>query len=223
MSLKIGPKPVGLAAKMAAKNDALAKTGAFDFKSLNPEEMAERLGIVFDDSGSMSGQAILDAHAGVEEFLRNCKPGQTSVTIYPMNAERIKLSCDLITLSILVHKIEATGGTPLVQKLLQMMRNENIKRAIVFSDGSPNNTYLGEVIPLSKEKKIPVDTVYIGPDLDTPISFMRGLAEATGGVFLHFDPKKTNFRTAFKYLTPGYYGMLSSSSFRNDLEQGRKA
>lgn len=237
MSLKIGPKPVGLAArKMAAQKEGLLVIDpTLEFKKLNPLDMPDRIGIVFDDSGSMGGYTnyvspentvnlkIVDAHAGVEEFLRSCSPGKTAVTIYPMNMPPMKISCDLITMAMQIKTIEAIGGTPLIATLHKMLKENNLTRSIVFSDGYPNDARMDYVVGLAKELKVPVDTVYFGGDQPEPIRFMKELAERTGGIFLHFDPSKMNFRTAFKYLSPGYYGMLADKSFVADIEAGRKS
>jgi hypothetical protein len=71
------------------------------------------------------------------------------------------------------------------------------------------------------ERKVPVDTVYIGSkDDEKPVSVMKEIAERTGGVFLIFEPGKANFRTAFKYLSPGYRAMLADKSFVAKVESG---
>jgi Mg-chelatase subunit ChlD len=73
---------------------------------------------------------------------------------------------------------------------------------------------------------IPIDTVYFGRGSDYKhhqMDLLRYLSEQTGGYFLHFDPAKVNFRTAFKYLAPINRLMLSSGSFRAAVESGEKA
>jgi hypothetical protein len=74
------------------------------------------------------------------------------------------------------------------------------------------------------EKCIPIDTVFFGQaSQEREIALLRYLSNQTGGYFLHFDPAKVNFRTAFKYLAPVNRLMLASESFRADVESGRKA
>src|SRR6266704_6139938 len=41
-------------------------------KELNPKSVPNRLGLVFDDSGSMSGEAIVHAHSAVKNFTQSC-------------------------------------------------------------------------------------------------------------------------------------------------------
>jgi len=221
------PKPgtalVGIAARKAAAEAAraaqLALSGTQEVKPVitvsNALDCTDRIGIVFDDSGSMGGNKILNAHKGVEEFLRNCKPNQTAVCVYPMNMPPITLDAKLPSVALAVHEIAATGRTPLHNTALSMLRNEKLTRAIVFSDGNPTDDGFETLVTLAKEQKIPIDTVLIG---NWGMEYMKNLAEATGGIFLHFDPAKTNFATNFKYLTPGYRAMLRDSNFKAKVE-----
>ena len=205
-------KPTGLAArKAAAQSEALAAGKTI---TITPQEMEHRIGIVFDDSGSMSSR-MSDAHKAVEEFLRSCEKDKTAVAIYPMNESPLALSSNLPALAILVQKIHATGSTPLLQTLKDILRKENLTRAIVFSDGQPDNDRGIETIA---EFKKPVDTVYIGRDNPYAEDFMRRLAEATGGIYLKFDPNSPNFRNSFKYLSPGLRYMLADKSFVEKLQ-----
>lgn len=73
---------------------------------------------------------------------------------------------------------------------------------------------------------IPIDTVYFGTASEYAqknIELLKYLSTQTGGYFLHFDPAKVNFRTAFKYLAPVHRLMLASESFKADVESGRKS
>ncbi len=204
-------QPVGLAAKKKAAAALDPARAAFN---IPPAEMPERIGIVFDDSGSMSHgypkDPIDDAHAGCEEFLRSCKPGQTAVTVYPMNADALHLSTDLPALAVLIDMIPATGGTPALETLEKMLDNEKITRAIMFSDGGYSDYSYGRIVAKCKAKKIPVDTVFIGNQDSIQ---MQRLAEATGGYYLHFRPGLSSFRESFKYLAPAYRTMLADKSF----------
>jgi hypothetical protein len=219
IAIKKPPFRVGTAG-LAAKRAALAQSEPLTAAPTKPPaEMEHRIGIVFDDSGSMCGEPIKNAHAGVEEFLRSCKPQETAVAIYPMNAAPLRLSVDLPALAMLARGVRDSGGTPLVRTLEQMLQHEKLTRAIVFSDGSPDNRIIDNVVTACKEKEIPVDTVFIGGEHEnSAIGFMKALAEQTGGIFLHFAPGKANFRTAFRYLTPGNRYMLADKSFADKLQ-----
>jgi hypothetical protein len=179
--------------------------------------MEHMIGIVFDDSGSMRSDMIEDAHVGCEEFLRYCEPNKTAVCVYPMNADVLSLSTNLPALAVLINGIRATGGTPLIQKLSKMLRENKLTRAIVFSDGQPQS-YTQAEYDFCVKSKIPVDTVFIGSGYGS--EFMRKLAYDCNGIFLQFERGKSNFRTAFKYLSPGLRYMLAEKSFKDQI-QGR--
>jgi hypothetical protein len=71
---------------------------------------------------------------------------------------------------------------------------------------------------------IPIDTVFFGGAFysEREIKLLKYLSGQTGGYFLHFDPAKVNFKTAFKYLAPVNRLQLSSGYFRAEIESGRK-
>jgi hypothetical protein len=134
-----------------------------------------------------------------------------------MNADELSLSTNLPALAVLIKSIHATGGTPLIQKLSKMLRANKLTRAIVFSDGCPQS-YSDADYNFCVESKIPVDTVFIGSGFGS--EFMQKLASDCNGIFLQFERGKSNFRTAFKYLSPGLRYMLADKSFKDQI-QGR--
>jgi hypothetical protein len=211
---RIGAQRTGLAARKSAQVDSSVP------KEPSPAEMEHRIGIVFDDSGSMaSSNKITDAHAGVEEFLRSCEAGKTAVTIAPMCSDAYPLTTNLPALSILVKNIRALGdSTPLLRTLRRMKKESNLTRAIVFSDGIPDSTNLDGI---TEEFGI-VDTILISSQYgtnDAARNFMRSFAERTGGIFLEFKAGQSNFRTAFKYLSPGLRYMLADKSFVEQIQK----
>lgn len=221
-------KAVGLAAKREALAAKQKESGVATMEFDGPPEKAvHRIGIVFDDSGSMSGSKIEDAHEGCEEYIRYCDPRTTAISVYPMNPRdhgAIALTTKLYSVAQGIKTFQATGGTPLFETTGNMLDNEALTRGIIFSDGSPNwndETKKEEVIGKAKEKKIMLDTVFIGEKYDTKaIELMKWIAEQTGGVFIFLEKGKANFRTAFKYLTPGYRALLADKSFVAKIESG---
>ena len=218
MSLGSISKPTDKLAKIAALK---AKAGIPDTtlqrtqSLIKPEDATDKIRIIFDDSGSMSGTRIRDAKDGVIEFLRNCTLNQTAVAIHLLNGgefhsssvlvpilQNSTLSTDLILIASSIDEIRANGGTPLVQTCLKAIEaTPQCNRMIAFSDGSPDSTNIAGLVALSKEKKIPVDTVFIGEDIDGE-EFMRDLASQTGGIFLHFKAGSDTFKNGLKYLAP---------------------
>lgn len=144
-----------------------------------------------------------------------------------------------------------SGGTPFFNTLKKALEATPIlTRLIAFTDGAPTDQLEAEeseaagmqgyyshqwdtwkasadvIIKIAHgiggEKPIPIDTIYFGYGNEQNMKLLRYLSEATGGFFLHFDPSKVNFKTAFKYLAPVNRLQLTSGSFRASLERGEK-
>jgi Mg-chelatase subunit ChlD len=235
------------AAKEAAEKP---KEEAAIQKWITPSECADRIRIIFDDSGSMSGRPIEDARKGVIEFLRNCIPNQTAVAIQCMNdgeaeyaakyAAIRELQSNLVALaSTLKDQSWILGGTPLFATLQKTLKlTPKATRVVMFSDGEPSDLLLAPHeqvhdaltnwmnsadVALGRENTVPVDTVFFGPSVECRAAkLLKYIADKSGGYFLHFDPRKVNFGTAFKYLAPVNRKMLASSSFRAEVESGKK-
>jgi Mg-chelatase subunit ChlD len=215
---------------------------------VKPEEAKNRIRIVFDNSGSMStfvtlsnknSTRMIEAKKGVIEFLRNCTPNKDAVAIHMLNnyyrdnyeetamvisdlITKAELCSDLIRLASAVDNPELTptGGTPLFECLESTLEAEpRATRIVAFSDGEANSTTkMGVVIALAIRYKIPIDTVFFGSYAS---STLKELAEATGGIFLAFDPAKgVSFAISFKYLTEGNRKMLMNAEFKAKLERG---
>jgi hypothetical protein len=250
-SFQLGKYAVGVDAKKAAIEAARgnkANDSAL-VKWINPADCPERNRIVFDDSGSM-GSYIEDAKKGVVEFLKNCTPNQTAVAIHSMNSTEMKLQSDLIQLALDIQtKHFNSGGTPFFNTMkIALEAKPTLTRLVAFTDGSPTDRLQAEedesairgyyqrdywhdsadiIIKIAKntvaDKTIPIDTVFFGSLGNVEeIKLLKYLSEATGGIFLHFDPARINFRTAFKYLAPCYRAMLTDGSFRAAVERGEK-
>lgn len=200
----------------------------FNFGSI--EKAKDRIAIIADDSGSMGVEKMQDAKDGMIEFMRNCVPIEVACAIYPLNDSQISLSTNLPQLSIKIADFRSTGGTPLFETLKKAQREKSITRYIIFSDGEPNSennkeSCLNEAI----ERKTPIDTVLIADDGWTEESLkqyrayllLKEIADRTGGYFLVFQRGKVNFKTAFKYLSPGLRLMLTDDNTRVALQEGR--
>jgi Mg-chelatase subunit ChlD len=193
---------------------------------VEPEHAKDRIGIIFDDSGSMSGQRIKDAQVGTIEFLRYCTVNQVAVAVYPMNKEPIELDTNLPELAALVGCIRATGSTPMFETLEKAQKAEiQLTRLIIFSDGRPDSeTDKENCINRAIEAKTPIDTVFISTmymgEYVEGGEILKEIADRTGGYFLVFDRNKVNFGTAFKYLSPGLRYQLAAESFRTSVEEG---
>lgn len=219
---KFAPKLTGLAARKAEADKAAALAKLHEATSSlpkvkTPSDYEHRIGIIYDDSLSMGHAQMEDAAAGTEEFLRSCAKDTTAVALYPMNASPLILTENLPAVAIFAKGLRATGGTPLIARLEQMIKENRLTRAIVFSDGEPAHKNISDEI---LQARIAVDTVYI-PDgyvNGSAKEFMQNLAAKTDGIYLQFERGKSNFRTAFKYLSPGLRYMLTDRAFVDRLE-----
>jgi hypothetical protein len=91
------------------------------------------------------------------------------------------------------------------------------------SNSNPWTTSADIIIKIAKAtgSGIPIDTVFFGGDYrKREMELLKYLSVQTGGYFLHFDPAKVNFATAFKYFAPVNRLRLASGSFRASVESG---
>lgn len=216
------PKKYGISAQRAAAQEKI--------KSIDPEKCESRIAIIMDDSGSMSGQPMRDAHDGIQAFTQSCNPMNTSLSIYPLNAPSQKLTINYDILNAYVRGVWATGGTPLYE-ITQEALTTNLTRAILFSDGCPNNAFPDEseskfsrghdkTITDAIEARIPLDTVFIGDDHDTrAIEIMKDLADRTGGIFIHFKDTSSLSKN-LKYLAPALRAMLMNEEIKAKIQRG---
>lgn len=221
-------------------------------KWVSPADCKERLRIIFDDSGSMSSE-IKNAVEGTVELFRNCIPNQTAVAVHCLNTHSEKLeslNSNLIEAAVTLQEMRFNMSlTPLFGTMMKAIKLEpKLTRMVLFTDGSPNDELIERKksngdsysnwepeldfwkrnadIPIAEIKKIPapIDTVFFGSaHEENEISLLKYIAEQTGGYFLHFDPKKVNFRTAFKYLAPTQRLALASESVRKEIESGKRS
>jgi len=219
-------KKVGIAAKIEE-----AKV-VFD-----PTKMDNRIGIIFDDSGSMGSESYIspqaltkdpslaskarntkleDAKEGVKEFFKACDLRTTSCALYGFSEHRrYPLSTDIITLSAVSDSFDSDQGTPLYSTSKKMINKEPVNRMIIFSDGEPTDYGHEQLIEEAVAHKIPIDTVFIGNSAHGE-AVMKDIAEKTGGMFLKFADS-TNFRKAFKYLAPAFRGYLADPNFKKQI------
>jgi hypothetical protein len=227
------PKKWGIGAKKEAAKAAIAE--------LNPEESEHRLGIVFDDSGSMADivddkSKIEHAQAGIRNFSHQCNPKDTSLAIYPLNKEAQKLTCNYDVFNMYVITIGPTGGTPLYTKTLQMLNECDITRGVLFSDGDPTDgsgyyshiedsenaerqSLKEQVIAVALAKKVPLDCIFIGYADTSGYNVMKELADRTDGTFIHFKDAKS-LGAGLKYLAPALRGLLANPEIKQKIERG---
>jgi hypothetical protein len=228
------PRKWGIAAKREQAQKAIA--------DLNPLESKHRIGIVFDDSGSMGSKVddkskIEHAHSAIRNFAASCNPHDTSVAIYPLNKESQILSCNFDLVNLYVSTIGAAGGTPLYTVTTKMLNEVDITRGVLFSDGEPTDgsgyysaiedsdtekervTLKEKMISLAVEKEIPLDCIFIGYDTEKGFSLMKEIADRTGGIFIHFKDA-ASLSAGLKYLAPAMRGILMNAELKAKIERG---
>jgi hypothetical protein len=221
------PKKWGIAAAKEQAKKAIA--------DLDPSTMEHRLGIVFDDSGSMGSQVddkskIDHAHAGIRNFTAQCNPKDTSLAIYPLNKTPQALTCNYDVLNLYVGTIRESGGTPLYTITTKMLNEADLTRGVLFSDGSPTDGHAGygeeydkdlkeDMINLAIAKKVPLDTIFIGYDGERGYDLLKEIADRTGGIFVHFKDAKA-LGASLKYLAPALRGILMNAELKEKIQRG---
>lgn len=78
----------------------------------------------------------------------------------------------------------ASGSTAMGEALLDAIAFPLLKRGILISDGEPDNRVTVEdAVESYVERKIPIDTIFIGREDDHGVELMRWIAERTGGFY----------------------------------------
>ncbi len=249
-NLVIKPKPPSFRRGIAATRFNNEQT----IKQTDPTTVPNRIGMIFDDSGSMGSREYTDskisnAHTAVKNFTASCNMNDTSIAIYPLNMEPKPLTIDYDILNMWVLGLTGTGGTPLYTTLLKLIDNENITRAVVFSDGSPTDSKLVgsseswdskpkdfalSVVKKYTDKEIAIDTIYLGTESDIGYTDdtedadyvyapgyneMKELAKLTNGIFIHFKDA-TSLSKNLKYLAPKYRALLANAELKEKISIG---
>lgn len=155
----------------------------------------DRLFVAIDRSGSMG--IFFDGHDNRLEaakkafrlFLQksNNKREQIGLCAYDSGPEIVcEPTNSFISLEIEATKLEVSGSTAMGEALLLVLAYPIVKRVILISDGEPDNELsVDQAVTLAIEKKIPIDTIFIGSDSGADL--MRSIAERTGGFFFTVD------------------------------------
>jgi uncharacterized protein YegL len=111
--------------------------------------------------------------------------------------------------------LHADNGTPMGDAMSDVLYSMPVTRCVLVSDGAPNNvTQVYEIAQMYQEAQIPIDCVHIGHSASGE-DVLQKIAELTGGKFVKFT-NISSFAGAFKYLSPGLYGMLTSGAVTAD-------
>lgn len=174
----------------------------------------EQIQLLLDVSGSMDSPMEdmvkkMDAAKGaVRHFLKHSSPHKCGVGLIGFGFSSHQpvqvlspLTYTFGLIDVALDHIDAEGGTPMHDALKEAIETGTITRAIVVSDGMPDdaNRCFDIARNIYKERGYPVDTIYIGREYDRGYDFMKKLAEMTGGIFAFAGNLKA-FETAFAQL-----------------------
>lgn len=167
---------------------------------------SEDVWLLLDASGSMdshmrNGKRRIDGLREVVAEISSNKEVVVKMIVFNDGEARVS-----------THINEPHGGTPL-HDAISLARRQNAGRAIVVSDGIPDDPR--RCLDNAKEFGGRIDVVFVGDPGESGESFLKQLAEATGGTEFHGDlsePKALGSKLA---------GLLGSGE--DDDEEERKA
>ena len=183
------------------------------------QDLPNRLVLMLDCSGSMSGEPLSLLKDAVDNFVNRCNFNDTAIALrsFPKGA-----SLDLTNVSVIItstaKQLSSGGGTPM-RECIVACAELPITRGIIVSDGDATDwrTVANDaedhggvddelILKPYIDKKTPIDCVHIGASTSGEAR-LRKIAELTGGLYLKFTDVSA-FSNAFGYLTPSYRAML---------------
>jgi Mg-chelatase subunit ChlD len=182
----------------------------------DPQTRPNRLALVLDVSGSMAGDKIASLRDACASFVNACNFGDTSLAVEPFgdtypSANRLGLTVFQPLALTTVMSLQSHGSTPMARALDFVLNSYSITRAVLVSDGQPDHEQsVYDSAEQYKQAELPIDTVHIGDEVSGEQVLQR-VAEITGGQFIKFTDINA-FARSFKYLTPAYYGQLTSGN-----------
>jgi uncharacterized protein YegL len=183
----------------------------------DPLTRPNRLALMLDVSGSMAGAKIVSLRDACVSFVQNCNFGDTALALEPFGDDypsqnRLPLTVVQPLALTTVMMLQSHGSTPMARAMDYVLNTYSVTRAVLVSDGQPDSEYAAfDSAAQYKEAGIPVDCVHIsdGPGSTSGEACLQRIAELTGGMFIKFTDIQS-FTKSFKYLTPAFYGQLTS-------------
>lgn len=182
----------------------------------DPSTLANRIALLLDCSGSMSGDKIAKLREAAQAFLDNCDMSNTALAIQTFGGDdqstgRVPLTVLHPMLMMTILGLSAEGSTPMHAAMSQATFNWPVTRCVLVSDGQPDSQDRAfEEAGSMREAGIICDCVHIGEGTHGE-DVLHKIAEITGGMYMKFTDVSA-FGKAFKYLTPKYYAMLTGGS-----------
>ena len=180
----------------------------------DPNTCRDRIALMLDVSGSMAGPKIVALRDAACGFVQACDMTTTSVAIEPFGEgspppHRLPLTCVQPMLVTTSMSLVDGGSTPMAQAMDYVINAYGVTRAVIVSDGEPDNAQACyDTAAQYRDAKLMIDCVHIG-DSTSGEACLRRIAEITGGQYIKFTDV-AQFSKSFKYLTPAFYGILTS-------------
>lgn len=191
--------------------------------------MPNRIGLMLDCSGSMSGEKIALLQKAYDGFTTACDMSTTALAVacFPggdaesgdsnfrgNHGSQIKdLPLTNNQSIIMLHGMgfKADGGTPMMQAMERMIK-QPITRGIIISDGQANDPdgALGCAEEKYSPSETPIDCVHVGAS-HAGEELLKRIAKATGGIYIKFTDVAA-FAKAFDFLTPARRSLLLSGA-----------
>ena len=182
----------------------------------DPDTCPNRIALMLDVSGSMSGDNIASLKTACEGFVNSCNYNDTALAIEPFgdnypSSNRVGLTTMHPILLTTVQLLDAVGGTPMARAMSFVVNTYPVTRGVLVSDGEPDSEQdcFAEAQTF-KDAGVPVDCVHIGYSTGGE-RCLKTIAEMTGGQYIKFTDIQS-FSRSFKYLTPAYYAQLTSGT-----------
>lgn len=186
----------GFPARLGGKvNIKVAQDGVaipdFNLTAVQPEQDPLTTALMIDVSGSMEGEAIIQARAAAEEFVRQLRPTD-SVCLYTF-ATRINLvqacTTDHAVVITAIQGLQTVDDTSLYDALIRVATDQSTlsgrQAIVVLSDGADtvSQATLDEALTSVKEANIPLYLIgLLSEQFDGTV--LQRLADDTNGVYL---------------------------------------
>ena len=216
---KLAPKkePIKITGKpnASALHSRLAEAVAQDeiLAQADPLVVPNRIAIMPDASGSMSGYKNQCLHEALTSFINMCDFANTSIAFYSFGQRpeiRFDLSRNKKMLLLTARGVQASGGTPMAEAMADVLGTISLTRAIIISDGCADSpTECTDIAQGYADNETPIDCIHIGKSSHGE-DLLKEIARLTGGIYIKFTDV-TSFSKAFSYLTPAKRGELNSA------------
>ena len=160
---------------------------------------ASQIALIFDRSGSMGGQPIIDAKAAAVGLLQLLFTGDRAALVSfasTVTTDR-PLTTDLASVSSAVNQLSASGNTALYDAVVVgsnlMTTVTGRKGLVVLSDGedTASTATLAQAIAAARAAGVPIFAIGFG-SADTAV--LSSLAQQTGGIFYNGGATSANLQ-----------------------------